>query len=338
MSDDDVKIYISDDSENFELPSRPQQFTRKRTRASSSANIPKPINVAKLDDPSVSRESDGDDDEPDWVRNFSPSQGGDEGRDRQLYSAFDDDDDSIIDLLNDKDDKIKEDVSDDNKQSAKDTDENELEDTKSNINVTKGKKPTKTPTSATKANISAPGMKNSLPLVAASKLEDSLVLLQGVGEELDLSGDVGAVGRVKITNGALYVDMKGGVFRTHTYASNTIAVVSIADDEARITTVLEEAVTLQCERNLFESDQLIKGHLEDPMNQENQTDIVPIGEDPEEAIVPDNHRKLDEPDGASGTGSTLGKNRPVSKRPRSSRGSTASVRRKSVSKPPKKKN
>lgn len=335
MSDND-KIYLSDGSEELDL--RPKtRISGKRSRGSSATENHESINSEAAGEPMALNESDEDNDEPDWVRNFSASQAEDEEHGRSLYSAFDDDDDdSIIDLLSDKEDQVKGVENDDNEQSEHATHGGEVKIADSKTKASRHKSSAKAGATVTKARVAPPSMRDSLPLVVAPKLEDSLVLLQGVGEELDLSGDVGAVGRVKIADGALYIDMKGGVFRTHTYACNTLAVVSVADEEARITSVLEEAVTLQCERNLFESDQLIKGYLEDSTNQENQADRIPNGEDHVDAVGPGSHQKLDDSVASSRAGSNRTGNRSVIKKSKTSRGAGANNGRKAILKPRKK--
>jgi len=50
---------------------------------------------------------------------------------------------------------------------------------------------------------------NSIPLISPGKLEENLVLAQSAEVSFDLSGDVGAVGRVKIEEGKLSFDLKG---------------------------------------------------------------------------------------------------------------------------------
>lgn len=268
------KIYLSDDSDDIELQSESKRVSGRRTRSTSN-NTSKDYNGKKESDevPSPLRKDDDDDDddneEPDWVRDFSAKQNEDEDRKRALASMYEDDNDSVIDLLSDKDEEDKVEVG---------ADDDVTGDGKAEITDNKSDKVKRPPS----AKISAPAsMKSSLPLVVAPKLADSLVLLQGNGDELDLSGDVGTVGRVKIADGTMYIDMKGGVFRAQAYACNTMGIVSLADDEARVTAVLDEAVTLHCERNLFSSDQLIKGELDgdvDPSTQPeapvNVTDAV----------------------------------------------------------------
>lgn len=116
-----------------------------------------------------------------------------------------------------------------------------------------------TATAATAAARRTKGGKprNRLPLVVAPRLDESLVLLQCEGTELDLSGDVGAVGRVKVESGELYMDLKGVLYRGLVEECNSMCVVSVGEDEARVTAVLDEVVTLRKERDLFASGEIV---------------------------------------------------------------------------------
>lgn len=107
------------------------------------------------------------------------------------------------------------------------------------------------------------GATNSeLTLVTAPRLDDGLALLQVEENELNLSGDVGAVGRVKIDGSEALLDIKGTLFRGLPYACNSACVMAVtADDEARISAVMNTAVLLKAERNVFaEEDGAVDGH------------------------------------------------------------------------------
>lgn len=198
-------------------------------------------------------------DEPDWVRDFSQSIPNDEESRRRaitsLYEEFDDDDvdndddeDSIINLISQEPDK---------KPTSRPS--------KSGLSGDNGKQPSNERSTPKRPRYQAP--KSALPLVVAPKLDDSLVLLQGAEKSLDLSGDVGAVGRTKVQDGVLFLDIKGVVYRTNLHSCNTVCVVSVNDDAARVTSVLNEAVTLTSERNLFASDEIvIHGNVDEELD------------------------------------------------------------------------
>lgn len=188
--------------------------------------------------------------EPDWVRDFTPQKRNDADQKAALLAILDEDsdDESIINLVS-QERNVEEKLPKETDQAAK-----EISDSQ------------KTPTAAKRAR--APTKpKSNLPLVAAPKMDDSLVLLQSAEGDLDLSGDVGAVGRVKLQEGALFLDIKGVLYRTNITPCNTVCVVTVGEDEARITSVLDEVVTLECERNLFACDEtVVHGVLDDEMD------------------------------------------------------------------------
>ena len=104
---------------------------------------------------------------------------------------------------------------------------------------------------------STKGSRRSMPLDVAPKLHKSLTLIQSVDNSLDLSSDVRAVGRAKVNGGQLYLDIKGVLYSTGMNLTNTICVVSIEDDEAKVTAVTDEVITLTLQRNLFESNKVV---------------------------------------------------------------------------------
>lgn len=105
--------------------------------------------------------------------------------------------------------------------------------------------------------------KSTLPLLAAPKLDENLVLVQSQTEGFDLSGDVGAVGRIKIDDRGLQLDIKGLLYSCDVYDTNSICVVTLGDDEARVSAVIDEAVTLWEDTTLENgAEQLVSGQLD----------------------------------------------------------------------------
>ncbi|CAN8065250.1 unnamed protein product [Agarophyton chilense] len=191
--------------------------------------------------------------EPAWVLDHSQSRPTDrENRQRVLASlSEDEDDDSIIDLVS------QEPNLEDTQNTANDvTEENGI----SGLNAVQ-KRPRSQKVSHTP--------KNSLPLMMAPKINDSLLLLQSSDESLDLSGDIGAVGRVKVAQDGIFFDIKGVVYRVSSHATNTACVVQMGEDEARVTSVMDEVLTLHMDRTLFASDEIIiNGNLGDHTEEE----------------------------------------------------------------------
>lgn len=190
--------------------------------------------------------------EPDWVRDYTPRKSDDQDKRRALlaYLDADDDDDSVIDLLSP--------TPPDEEARAESTEDSKRDEDK----------PGTTRATATAARRTKGGKPRSqLPLVVAPRLDESLVLLQSEGTELDLSGDVGAVGRVKVEGGQVYMDLKGVVYQGLVGECNSMCVVSVGEEEARVTAVLDEVVTLRRERDLLASGEIVvNGELNEEGN------------------------------------------------------------------------
>jgi hypothetical protein len=106
-----------------------------------------------------------------------------------------------------------------------------------------------------------------LPLVAAAKLDDSLVLVQAESVDLDVSGDVGSVGRVKVDADGVSLDIKGTLYSCDVQDTNTICVVTVGDDEARITAMFDQVLTLHDDKTAFGAgEQLLSGVLDEEVD------------------------------------------------------------------------
>lgn len=238
------QLWLSEDSDEEDLASKLSKREPRRYPSSGADDDIVPAHA------SASANNEGGED-PDWVRDFAqPTETGTDRR-RTLFSAYDNDD-SSIEIISDKDEPREARVKTEN--CALPEEETGI-DEKPPDGVKGLKTPAKTKGSA------AP--KDSLPLVFAPKLEESLVLVQGDDDALDLSGDIGAVGRMKIDKDKLFMDIKGVLYSAHTYSTNTMCIVSMGEDEARITSVLDEAVVLKPERDILASEELIAGCLDD---------------------------------------------------------------------------
>lgn len=237
--------FLSDDSDQIDLLS---VSNRLRSLADNEKVSKKHTRFSHT----MPSERSKNDNEPGWVLNQTQSLPGDaEARRRAMNSVFDgeDEQDSVIDLIS---------------QEPENSPKALLEENQKNESG-----PTKTPRNQKQSQ--AP--KSTLKLCVAPKLDESLVLLQSSDEALDLSGDMGAVGRVKIQDDALFLDIKGVVYRAKNQACNTVCVVHMADDEARVTSVLEEVLTLHAERNLFTSDEIvINGNLHEDLKDASSDD------------------------------------------------------------------
>jgi len=225
--------------------------------------------------------------EPDWVKNYTPSREREADHKAALLASIDDDDDddSFIDLIPEGDDEK-------GKPTGRKHAQPEIDEVVA-IDVDEDTKKESSQATARRAR-AASKPKSSLPLTVAPKLSDGLALLQSLDGGLDLSGDVGAVGRVKLDDGNLYLDIKGVVYRANAHPSNTMCVVTVGDDEAKITAVLDEAVMLTSERNLFASDEvMIHGELGEELDDninESQSELEGK-DDPAGTTAGENRRK-----------------------------------------------
>lgn len=104
---------------------------------------------------------------------------------------------------------------------------------------------------------------SSLPLVLPEKVQRSKALVECEDESIDLSGDVGAVGRVVITdNQDMLLDLKGTIYRTTIVPSRTFCVVSFGQSEAKIEAIMNDFIQLTPQSNVYEAETMVEGTLE----------------------------------------------------------------------------
>lgn len=106
-----------------------------------------------------------------------------------------------------------------------------------------------------------------LPLVLADKVQRSKVLVECEGESIDLSGDLGSVGRVVVSdspygNQDIYLDLKGTIYKTTIIPSRTFCVVSFGQSEAKIEAIMNDFIQLKPQSNVYEAETMIEGTLE----------------------------------------------------------------------------
>ncbi|KAE8077574.1 hypothetical protein FH972_016128 [Carpinus fangiana] len=78
-----------------------------------------------------------------------------------------------------------------------------------------------------------------LPLMLSEKVHRSKALVECEGDSIDLSGDMGAVGRIVISdapsgNHEMYLDLKGTIYKTTIVPSRTFCIVSFGQSEAKV--------------------------------------------------------------------------------------------------------
>ncbi|XP_065859721.1 DNA-binding protein BIN4-like [Euphorbia lathyris] len=86
----------------------------------------------------------------------------------------------------------------------------------------------------------------------------SNALVECDGESIDLSGDVGAVGRVVIPNASsenheMFFDLKGTIFRTTIIPSKTFCVIEA---------IMNDFIQLKAHSNVYEAETMVEGTLE----------------------------------------------------------------------------
>lgn len=111
------------------------------------------------------------------------------------------------------------------------------------------------------------GSSSTLPLVMADKVHRSKALVECEGESIDLSGDMGAVGRVIVSEtpskeSEMYLDLKGTIYRTIIVPSRTFCVVSIGQSEAKIEAIMNDFIQLKPQSNVYDAETMVEGTLE----------------------------------------------------------------------------
>ncbi|KAF7149166.1 hypothetical protein RHSIM_Rhsim03G0218400 [Rhododendron simsii] len=120
-----------------------------------------------------------------------------------------------------------------------------------------------------------------LPLVLSEKVSRTKALVECDGESIDLSGDVGAVGRVVISdnpsgNHDMFFDLKGKlgvltkiydlqsgtIYKTAIVPSRTFCVVSFGQSEAKVEAIMNDFIQLTPQSNVYEAETMVEGTLE----------------------------------------------------------------------------
>ncbi|KAK1276839.1 DNA-binding protein BIN4 [Acorus gramineus] len=115
--------------------------------------------------------------------------------------------------------------------------------------------------------IEPPHVSSNLPLVFSEKVQRTKVLVECDGDSIDLSGDVGSVGRVVISNAPtgnhdMLLDLKGTIYKSTIVPSRTFCVVSFNQTEAKIEAIMNDFVQLKPLSNVFEAETMIEGTLD----------------------------------------------------------------------------
>ncbi|CAO2821419.1 unnamed protein product [Amaranthus hypochondriacus] len=108
---------------------------------------------------------------------------------------------------------------------------------------------------------------STLPLVLPEKVHRFKALVECEGESIDLSGDMGAVGRVIISEtpskeSEMFLDLKGTIYKTTIVPSRTFCVVSIGQSEAKIEAIMNDFIQLKPQSNVYDAETMVEGTLE----------------------------------------------------------------------------
>ncbi|KAL9162975.1 hypothetical protein ABFS82_06G012400 [Erythranthe guttata] len=108
---------------------------------------------------------------------------------------------------------------------------------------------------------------SKLPLLLSDKVQRSKALVECEGDFIDLSGDVGSVGRVVISddpskNHEMFLDLKGTIYKTTIVPSRTFCVVSFGQSEAKIEAIMNDYIQLKPQSNVYEAETMVEGTLE----------------------------------------------------------------------------
>ncbi|XP_024017574.1 DNA-binding protein BIN4, partial [Morus notabilis] len=106
-----------------------------------------------------------------------------------------------------------------------------------------------------------------MPLVLSEKVQRAKALVECEGASIDLGGDVGAVGRIMVSNTSstdheMYLDLKGTIYRTTIVPSRTFCVVSFGQSEAKIEAIMNDFIQLRPQSNVFEAETMVEGTLD----------------------------------------------------------------------------
>ena len=80
----------------------------------------------------------------------------------------------------------------------------------------------------------------TLPLMLPKKSSENTILVQLDDQELDMKGDAGTIGRLRVKEGRIELDLNGKKLHGQIYPSVTCMVVSINKSEARVTQMVDE--------------------------------------------------------------------------------------------------
>ncbi|XP_038894663.1 DNA-binding protein BIN4 isoform X2 [Benincasa hispida] len=111
-----------------------------------------------------------------------------------------------------------------------------------------------------------PVSSSRLPLVLSDKVHRLKALVECEGTSIDLSGDMGAVGRVVVSDSSskneLCLDLKGTIYRAAIVPSRTFCIVNFGQSEAKIESIMNDFIQLKALSKVDEAETMIEGTLD----------------------------------------------------------------------------
>ncbi|KAK6926116.1 hypothetical protein RJ641_007835 [Dillenia turbinata] len=107
------------------------------------------------------------------------------------------------------------------------------------------------------------------------------VLVECEGGSIDMNGDVGAVGRVIISDGPtanqeMFLDLKGMIYNTTIVPSRTLCIVSFGQSQAKIEAIMNNFIWLKPQSNVYEAETMVEETLYGfSFDSEEETDKIP---------------------------------------------------------------
>ena len=125
-------------------------------------------------------------------------------------------------------------------------------------------------------NLKGRGVSNKIKSVASErtiifpedtrKLKVARALVQCNDPELDLSGEIGAVGRLRCQGKDITLDLKGKIYTARILPCASFAVISVGDKEARVESIMSDFLELKQEGTLYTTESLVEGDVIDGDN------------------------------------------------------------------------
>jgi len=111
-----------------------------------------------------------------------------------------------------------------------------------------------------------------MPILLPKPNAPSAFLIQLEDRKVDLEADTGAVGRIKVREDDLTLDIKGQVYDGKFFPSNSLLIVSIGGEEAQVEQVCNSVVQLQYKSNVFDHE-TTEGDLDESLFEDIDGDL-----------------------------------------------------------------